>query len=144
MGTKRCFKCGKEKEKTEFYKHSQMSDGLLGKCKSCTKNDVRGHYHRTRPARARYEKERAQRPERKLKALEYQRKSRASRIEAHKAYMAVSNALRDGIITKPSHCERCQVEDIQAHHEDYSKPLEVIWLCRKHHLALHGKKAYIF
>lgn len=28
----------------------------------------------------------------------------------------------------------------EMHHEDYDKPLEIIWLCRKHHLELHKDK----
>lgn len=28
----------------------------------------------------------------------------------------------------------------QAHHPDYSKPLEIVWLCRKHHTELHNTK----
>jgi len=39
--TKACFKCGLTKQKSEFYKHSEMSDGFLGKCKTCSKLDAK-------------------------------------------------------------------------------------------------------
>lgn len=34
-------------------------------------------------------------------------------------------------------CEICGSERSEAHHEDYTRPLQVHWLCRDHHLELH-------
>lgn len=59
---------------------------------------------------------------------------KARNPEKVRANTALNNALRDGRITKTE----CQAEGehhgrIEAHHEDYSKPLDVAWLCSKHH-----------
>ena len=49
----------------------------------------------------------------------------------------VLNAIRDGKMERLS-CEVCGAK-AQAHHDDYSKPLDVRWLCFKHHREHHGQ-----
>lgn len=47
--------------------------------------------------------------------------------------------LKSGNLVKPSHCIQCPEAKIYAHHPDYSKPLEVLWLCSVHHFEEHKK-----
>lgn len=54
------------------------------------------------------------------------------------ARMAVKRAIENGIIERLS-CEECGDAKSQAHHDDYDKPLDVRWLCVRHHAALHPK-----
>lgn len=137
-----CFKCGKEKHIESFYAHPDMKDGHLGKCKDCCKIDVSRNYHSKRGQYKAYEAERFKRPERKAKALEYARKRATLRPERYRASYAVTNAVRDGRLSK-SPCEKCGAIKVEAHHYDYSKPLDVVWLCRKHHLEAHGKEMIV-
>lgn len=45
--------------------------------------------------------------------------------------------LKRGKLIKQS-CQVCNDPDTEMHHPDYSKPLEIIWLCRIHHLQIHS------
>ncbi len=56
-----------------------------------------------------------------------------------KAHNAVTRAVAKGSLTKEP-CTVCRNPKAQAHHEDYSKPLEVIWLCALHHKLHHLRK----
>jgi hypothetical protein len=133
---KTCFKCKRELALTEFYVHPQMGDGRLNKCKECTKRDVSENYRANVEHYVAYEKARQQTPERRAKQRAYVRRRPT---EKRAANIAAGNAIRDGrLIRQP--CEVCGSEPAQAHHDDYSKPLDVRWLCRKHHLEHHGKE----
>jgi len=48
----------------------------------------------------------------------------------------VCRALKSGKLTRQP-CQVCGEMRVQAHHEDYSKPLDVMWLCTKHHAERH-------
>jgi hypothetical protein len=69
----------------------------------------------------------------KQRRYENARQDRRENPEKYKARNMVSNAVRDGKLFKQP-CEVCESTwKIQAHHDDYSKPLEVHWLCPRHH-----------
>lgn len=54
------------------------------------------------------------------------------------AWRTVIKSLRIGNIARLP-CEVCGAEKVDAHHDDYSKPLEVRWLCRRHHRLHHAR-----
>lgn len=58
---------------------------------------------------------------------------------ARAAHSMVNKAIKKGeLCRKP--CEVCKTnKDIKAHHDDYNKPLEIRWLCEKHHREHHNR-----
>ncbi len=66
---------------------------------------------------------------------EYYRTSYQRQPERHVARIKVCAALKKGKISKPENCSVCNSKPsrIEAHHTDYSRPLEVIWLCTRCH-----------
>lgn len=59
----------------------------------------------------------------------------AARVKMRARSMANTHLRRGKIKRKP--CENCGSKKAQMHHEDYSKPLEVRWLCRRCHVQHH-------
>lgn len=56
----------------------------------------------------------------------------------YKARHMVSTAVASKKLIKPTKCEDCNnTKNIQGHHKDYNKPLEVLWLCTSCHAAKH-------
>lgn len=139
--SKPCFKCKIVKPLDEFYPHKQMKDGHLNKCKECAKKDVQIRYDdpKYRERISEYEKSRFQSVDRKQKLTQYQRNARAKNPEKYKARYQVSNAIRDGRLFKMP-CEYCGNPKAEAHHHDYTKPLDVKWVCFKcHREREHGQ-----
>ena len=68
--------------------------------------------------------------------LAYKKKYNSLNPEKHRAHSLVAYHLKVGNIQKQL-CDICG-NDAEAHHEDYKKPLEIIWLCRKHHKRFHS------
>ena len=135
--TKRCFKCGKRRALSSFYAHPQMGDGLLGKCKDCTKRDVALHIRKKRLDPEWLAAERARCVEKSIRLNPGYKKKNPARFEAR---IALNNAVQRGKLVKPTSCSRCKVEcNPDGHHRDYGKPLEVVWLCRRCHCAEHGR-----
>lgn len=134
-----CFKCNVEKELSEFYKHKKMGDGHLSKCIVCTKKDVADHREKNIEKIREYDRNRANLPHRKKLNIETTKQLRTNFPLKYKAHSAVNYALKNGNLSKPDICETCKKNgrQIEGHHNDYSKPLEVVWLCSACHKQLH-------
>jgi hypothetical protein len=124
-----CFKCGTEKPRSEFYRHPQMADGLLGKCKDCTKLDMRVD-RTTKPRVREYDRNRASQPQRVALRTRIVREWRAKYPDRVRAHNVASRAQ----LTVPTLCEGCGLKcRLEKHHHDYSRPLVVVWLCKPCH-----------
>ena len=146
---KTCRTCNKDKPLSSFYVHKAMLDGHLNICKDCTKTRVSNHrllnieyvreYDRKRAmtskrvnARKEYAKTEAGKKA-KAKALKNYKEKHTDRYFAHQA---LRNAIRDGKVEKMP-CFICGDEKSEGHHPDYLRPLDVVWLCNKHHRECH-------
>ena len=131
---KTCFKCGAEKPLTEYYKAKGMRDGHFNKCKECTKKDVKHHYYNVPGVAERYRAKQRAKKRGTNKDLTYQREYRKRNKVKTAAQQLVSRKL-----TNPGACEECEsTRRIEGHHDDYSKPLDVRWLCAVCHKQWHA------
>ena len=115
-----CSKCGEDKSLDLFSKGKNSKGGHRARCKFCD---------------AIYYRNWQQTCTEKLN-----KRKRAWQLTNPKKAMAVrmiSHAIRDGKLVRGT-CEVCGTDiNVHGHHDDYEKPLEVRWLCAKHHHALH-------
>lgn len=72
--------------------------------------------------------------------LEYSRLRYQKHRHKYLARARVRLAVNSGRLLKPKQCTACSTETpLQAHHEDYNKPLQVVWLCDYCHKLTHGR-----
>ncbi|QHJ81023.1 MAG: hypothetical protein [Caudoviricetes sp.] len=135
---KQCSICRTIKPLEEFHRNKRQKDGRDRRCRACKSAYCKERYHGD--------------PDHKEKIIaqvkEYQagpgrEKSNATKSAYHSkhpkkrhAHNLVRNALRRGELTRGP-CEVCGVEKVVGHHDDYDRPLDVRWLCEKHHKAWH-------
>ena len=165
--TKTCRRCGEAKSHDEFHRDRKSADGLMGVCVPCNKARVvewrkrkRKERDRNRASVAKYreahrdeinaknrEKYRADLEASRAKERErWHRRAEAGKVKKKdprkvKARKMLERALKAGTITRPDHCQgpNCEGLDspLEAHHRDYDKPLDVLWLCAFCHRATH-------
>lgn len=141
-GKKPCSRCKRWLSLLGFYRDSRLSSGYSSRCKQC---EYQGHlnyshqYYRTNRDRilrqcAQYR----QTPQGKRFARREDIRQRTLHPEKYQARYIANTAIQSGAL-KRLPCECCGAK-AEAHHDDYSKPLEVRWLCRLHHQQHHNKE----
>ena len=149
---KKCKDCEAEKPLSEFYAHKGMKDGRLNKCKDCAKaaaiknRSQKVEYYRAYDANRFQNDSRVKERHKSYKKTEAGKaatqKSRkkwlAENPEKRAAHVLLGSYVSTGRIDKPDVCSVCGAGGrIDGHHHDYSKPLDVQWLCRGCHVQLH-------
>lgn len=127
--SKACTVCGETKPLDEFHREARAKDGRTSSCRACREVQSKRWREANRERRR-----------------EMVRQHRKRHPEKAKARWQLQSAVKEGRIEKPLTCERCaqtfeKKDEIQGHHRDYSKPLEVEWICRPCHVACHREEA---
>lgn len=147
-----CTLCGAKKSLNEFHKASTGRYGVRGECKSCVSEKRKKYYHNNRDKALKATKiwqfnnkekikkdSKIWRSNNKKKYLQYGKTWTQKNKYKRSASRQLRYAVNSGKVRKEP-CKICGNLISEGHHEDYSKPLEVIWLCHKHHILLHIEK----
>jgi hypothetical protein len=133
--SKYCHKCKQDKPVSDYWVSATSKTGLQSYCKQCQKTR-QVEYQKTKKGKSVY-----------LASVKKYRKTDKGRANHHRqanlyrarhpektsAKNIVKLALASGKISK-SPCVKCgSTKNIEGHHKDYSKPLDVTWLCTSHH-----------
>ncbi len=123
MLTKLCSSCQREQATTEFGIRRRALDGLQVWCRDCMREYQRVFARNHRDPKKHREA-----------AARYRMRNRHKVLAQSK----VKAAMKSGRIAVPLWCQQCHcVTQLEAHHSDYSKPLDVLWLCTTCHGLAH-------
>lgn len=148
-GTKACANCGSDFPTSQARRKFCSDDCQKASARKKQKmtRDANPEHFRAR-SREGYARHRERRVEaarsysRSEKGREMQRARSARRRVTEKekvgARTKLNNALRYGRVVRGP-CRDCGSSETHGHHHDYSKPLDVIWLCQEHHIAEHRR-----
>ena len=136
VSMKTCSSCNESKEESEFQVRKASKDGLTASCKKCLKERDAKRYLEEREIRSLRQKAYMKTPEgiqAHKRAIENWRSKNTLKRAAHVIF---NNAIKYKKIMKQP-CFICG-EKAEAHHPDYSRPLDVVWLCAPHHRQAHN------
>ncbi len=138
---KTCYSCKKKKKKINFSKDNSKKDKLCIYCKIC-KNEKNRETRRKSYKKNREKilcKKKIYYEEKKEIIIQkkHERRLKDNHLKS-RANDAVYRAIKKGKI-KRKPCIICGNPNSDAHHKDYNKKLDVIWLCRTHHMRIHSK-----
>jgi len=129
---KTCIRCSVEKELSEYYAFNKMADGHLKVCKQCKNLESKEYRKNNREKLRQFERTRRLTPERKAQSKKATPLHRSRYPEKYKARGITTRAILTGKLIKGA-CLGCGSMFTEAHHPDYSLPLEVEWYCRQCH-----------
>ncbi len=71
------------------------------------------------------------------------KRMKRNQVEQKERYVSryqASNAIKLGKLSRPTACQDCNKQGrVEGHHPDYTKPLEITWLCKRCHALKHRK-----
>lgn len=149
---KQCTKCKTSKGLENFSISRNTKDGLAYRCFDCTRQLSRdyaknnrqnaieraaNYYEENKEHCKKYRKEWAQDNKEKVRSSKSKYRKDPKNKQKILARGRLNDQFRYGKLRKRNVCEICLASDTHCHHDDYTKPLEYIELCRKCHAKLH-------
>lgn len=149
---KNCTSCNIEKNVKSFYKRKNGKFGYHAECKECLKkrdkknrtenpdkkkirDQIYAEKLKSKFSEVNFKRHHVRLPERSIIGFERYAEKKMQNLASN----LLNYAIRIDLIKRPNNCSICKIEsDVQGHHNDYSKPLEVAWVCISCHTKFHS------